>query len=569
MSITYSNDTALSYAHGASDVPLSYETIGLAFDRAVAAHASRTALVSRHQKIRWTYREFQEQVDAMAAGLVALGLEPGERIGIWSPNCAEWAVIQYATAKAGLVLVNINPAYRPQELEYCLNKVGCSALVTSARFKTSDYIGMLNDLAPELASCEPGKLDAARLPSLRCVIRIDEETAPGFFNYAQIPGLAEDAHREQIRELAGTLQPDDPINIQFTSGTTGSPKGATLTHQNILNNANLTGVEMGIGRDDVIVCPLPLYHCAGMVVCNLVALCQGSSVVYPDEAFEPVSCLAAIADEGATFLGSVPTMWMAQLDHPEFAKYDVSTLRGGFIGGAPCPIELMNRIVDEMGVSEITIIYGMTETSPVSFGTSLSDTLERRVSTVGRAQHHVEACIVDQDGRTVPRGEQGEILTRGYLVMHGYWDDDEKTREAIDAAGWMHTGDLGVMDDEGYLKITGRAKDMVIRGGENIYPREIEEHLYTHPAIQEVQVFGVPDDRMGEEVGAWIQVREGESLDEQRVRDFCQGILAHYKIPRYIRFVADFPMTVTGKIQKFEMRNAMARELGVKEQETA
>ena len=569
MSLHYTNDTRLSYAHGASDTPLRYETVGQAFDQAVAAYSSRTALVSRHQKIRWTYREFQEQVDALAAGLVALGLEPGERIGIWAPNCAEWTVTQYATAKAGLILVNINPAYRPQELEYCLNKVGCAALVTAVRFKTSDYIGMLNDLAPELSNCEPGRLEAARVPGLRCVIRIDDEVAPGMFNYGRIAEMARDEDRQRIQDLASALQPDEPINIQFTSGTTGSPKGATLTHRNILNNAFFSGVEMAVTKEDVIVCPLPLYHCAGMVICNLMALVHGSSVIYPEEAFEPGSVLATIADEGATLLGSVPTMWMAQLDHPDFGQFDVSTLRGGFIGGSPCPIELMKRILGEFGVDDIAIVYGMTETSPVSFQTSLQDSVERRVATVGRAQHHVEARIVDPDGRTVERGEQGEILTRGYLVMHGYWNDDEKTEDAIDAAGWMHTGDLGVMDDEGYLKITGRAKDMVIRGGENIYPREIEEHMYTHPAVQEVQVFGIPDDRMGEELGAWIQLRDGESIAEDAVRDFCKGVLAHYKIPRYIRFVDEFPMTVTGKIQKFEMRNAMARDLGVAEQETA
>lgn len=569
MPIQYANATRDSYAHGASNVPLGYETIGATFDRIVAEHPARTALVSRHQKIRWTYRAFQEQVDALAAGFVALGLEPGDRIGIWSPNCAEWTVTQYASAKAGLILVNINPAYRSQELEYCLNKVGCVALVTAARFKTSDYIGMLNGLAPELAGCEAGDLRSERLPALRGVIRIDDEAAPGFLNYSKLPPLAGDEHRERIRELAGILQPDDPINIQFTSGTTGAPKGATLTHRNILNNAYFTGVELGVSREDIIVCPLPLYHCAGMVACNLKALTHGASVVYPDEAFEPGSVLAAVADEGATLLGSVPTMWMAQLDHPDFARFDVSTLRGGFIGGAPCPIELMHRIRNEMGVDDIAIVYGMTETSPVSFQTALDDSVERRVSTVGRVHHHTEARIVDGEGRTVPRGVQGEILTRGYLVMHGYWDDPEKTREAIDAAGWMHTGDLGVMDDEGYLKITGRAKDMLIRGGENIYPREIEEHLYTHPAIQEVQAFGIPDARMGEEVAAWIRLHDGERLDEEGVRGFCEGVLAHYKIPRFIRFVSEFPMTVTGKIQKFEMRNAMAKELGREELETA
>ncbi len=559
----------LSYVHGIADEALYYGTIGNAFDQTVEHAPGRTALISRHQKIRWTWREFQEQVDAFAAGLLALGLEPGDRIGIWAPNCAEWAVTQYATAKAGLILVSINPAYRPQELEYCLNKVGCSALVTAARFKTSDYIAMLNGLAPELADCEPGALQAAALPALHTVIRIDDEQAPGFLNFRNIPQLADDSHRVRLATLAEELQPDEPINIQFTSGTTGSPKGATLTHMNILNNAYFIGRAIGMREGDILVCPVPLYHCAGMVACNLNCLTHAATVVYPDEAFEPASVLQAIADEGATVLGSVPTMWIAQLDHPDFARYDVSSLRSGFIGGAPCPTELMRRIVGDMGVKDVTIVYGMTETSPVSFQTALDDPLERRVATVGRVHPHVEAKVIDPEGRTVRRGEQGEVLTRGYLVMHGYWNDSEKTREAIDTAGWMHTGDLGVMDDEGYLKITGRAKDMVIRGGENIYPREIEEHLYTHADIQEVQVFGVPDDRMGEEVGAWIRLREGRTLGEDAVREFCLGILAHYKIPRYIRFVDDFPMTVTGKIQKFQMRKAMAEELGLSEQETA
>ena len=560
---------SLSYTHGAFAEPLMYETIGNAFDRIAAQFPGRTALVSRHQQIRWSYRKFQEEINALAAGLVALGLEPGERIGIWSPNCAEWAVTQYATAKAGLILVNINPAYRPQELEYCLNKVGCSALITAARFKTSNYIEMLNGLAPELASSTVGRLQAAALPELRTVIRIDDEEAPGYLNFERIPGLAQDVHRERVAGLAHELQPDDPINIQFTSGTTGAPKGATLTHLNILNNAYFAGIGLGMNETDIMICPLPLYHCAGMVLCNLTCMTLGAAVVYPDEAFEPTSVLEAVADEGATVLGSVPTMYLAQLDHPEFSRYDVSSLRTGFIGGAPCPVELMNRIVRDLHMRDVAIVYGMTETSPVSFQTSLQDPLERRVSTVGRAHPHVEARIADSDGRTVAHGVQGEILTRGYSVMHGYWNDREKTREAVDGAGWMHTGDLGVMDDEGYLRITGRAKDMVIRGGENIYPREIEEHLYTHPDIQEVQVFGVPDDRMGEQLCAWVRTHDGKSIDEDAVRTYCKGVLAHYKIPRYVRFVEDFPMTVTGKIQKFEMRKVMISELGLREQETA
>jgi fatty-acyl-CoA synthase len=566
---THGADPALSYAHGASDQPLLYETIGNAFDRIVAEHPSRTALISRHQKIRWSYRKFQEEVDGIAAGLIALGLEPGERIGIWSPNCAQWAVTQYATAKAGLILVNINPAYRPQELEYCLNKVGCSALVMAARFKGSNYIDMLNALAPELASSEVGQLHAPAVPSLRTVIRIDDEEAPGYLNFGKIASIAQGVHRDRVASLSTELQPDDPINIQFTSGTTGTPKGATLTHFNILNNALFAGIGLGMSETDVMICPLPLYHCAGMVLCNLTCMTHGAAVVYPDEAFEPTSVLKAVADEGATVLGSVPTMFLAQLDHPEFSSFDVSSLRTGFIGGAPCPVELMNRIVSDLHMRDVAIVYGMTETSPVSFQTSLQDPLERRVSTVGRVHPHVEARVADPEGRTVALGVQGEILTRGYSIMHGYWNDIEKTEEAVDAAGWMHTGDLGIMDDEGYLKITGRAKDMVIRGGENIYPREIEEHLYTHPDIQEAQVFGIPDIRMGEELCVWIRTHEDRPIDVDAIRAFCTGVLAHYKIPRHVRFVEDFPMTVTGKIQKFEMRKVMIAELGLQEQATA
>lgn len=559
----------LSYSQGLATQPLLYETIGRAFDRIVDTHPSRTALISRHQKIRLSYRQFREQVDGMAAGLVALGLEPGDRVGIWSPNCAEWAVTQFASAKAGLILVNINPAYRPQELEYCLNKVGCKALITAAKFKTSDYIGMLCDLAPELAKSAPGNLNAKSLPELRSVVRIDDDESPGFLNYAQVPSLADASHHERIASLSESLQPDDPINIQFTSGTTGAPKGATLTHFNILNNAYFAGIGLGMSHEDVMVCPLPLYHCAGMVLCNLTCATLGAAVVYPDEAFEPGSVLRSVEEEGATVLGGVPTMFLGELDHPDFSTFDVSTLRAGFIGGAPCPVELMHRIVDDLRMRDVAIVYGMTETSPVSFQTARDDELQRRVATVGRVHPHVEAKVIDDEGRTVVRGVQGEILIRGYSVMHGYWNDPEKTTEAIDRAGWMHTGDLGVMDEHDYLKITGRAKDMLIRGGENIYPREIEEHLYTHPDVSEIQVFGIPDARMGEEVCAWIRLHPGKQLDDDGVRTFCTGILAHYKIPKHIRYVEDFPMTVSGKIKKFEMRKAMMEELGLHEQETA
>jgi len=561
--------TQLSYVCGPTTQPLNYETIGNAFDRIVESFPDRTAVISRHQNTRWTYGEFKREVDAFAAGLLTLGLVPGDRIGIWAPNCSEWVVTQYATAKAGLILVNINPAYRPQELAYCLDKVGCKALVTAARFKSSDYIVMLNGLIPELAECEAGKLVCADFPDLSTIIRLGDEATPGLHNFSDIAGRGGDAEVARLAELADVLQPDDPINIQFTSGTTGSPKGATLTHFNILNNAYFSGTIMGITDRDALICPFPLYHCAGMVVCSLGCLLQGAACIYPGEAFDPTGVLEAIQEEKATILGGVPTMFMAELDHADFDSYDVTSLRSGAIGGAPCPVELMKRIIADLHVPDVTIVYGMTETSPVSFQTAVDDSIDRRVSTVGRVHPHTEARIADGEGRTLPIGQQGEILTRGYLVMPGYWADEEKTNEAIDPAGWMRTGDLGVLDEDGYLRITGRAKDMVIRGGENIYPREIEEYLYTHPDIQEAQVFGVPDERFGEEVCAWISLREGRTLGEEDVRNFCRGELAHYKIPRYIRFVDEFPMTVTGKIQKFIMRDAMIEEMGLKIPQTA
>ena len=556
----WGHQTNLSYACGVADEPLIHETIGRCFDRIAAIYPDRPAVIFRHQDIRWTYAEFKAEVDAFAAGLIALGLEPGDRVGVWAPNCAEWVIAQYATAKAGLIQVNINPAYRPKELAYCLNKVGCKALLTAAKFKTSDYIGMLNGLIPELEHSAPGQLESKDFPALKILIRLGGEKTPGFFNHADIAGLAGDDDRARLDELADILQPDDPINIQFTSGTTGAPKGATLTHFNILNNAYFTAREIKMTAEDRFVIPVPLYHCAGMVVGNLSCLTVGAAGIYPDEAFDPTTVLQAVDEEKATLLGGVPTMFLAELDHPDFKSFDVSHLRSGFIGGALCPVELMKRIRGDLNLKEITIVYGMTETSPVSFQTATDDPVEKRVTTVGRVHPHVDARIVDAEGRTVPRGVQGEILTRGYLVMPGYWDDKEKTDEAIDAAGWMHTGDLGVMDEDGYVAITGRAKDMVIRGGENIYPREIEEYLYTHPDIQEAQVFGVPDEKFGEEVCVWIKLRGSRKLSEEDVRDFCKGELAHYKIPRYVRFVDDFPMTVSGKIQKFVMRDAMLEQ---------
>ncbi|HEY1259302.1 MAG TPA: AMP-binding protein [Stellaceae bacterium] len=559
----------LSYVHGGSTTPLIGDTIGAYFDRVALRFAERDALIVRHQEIRWSWRALKERVDAFAAGLLALGLEPGERIGIWSPNNAEWVVTQFATAKAGLILVNINPAYRLTELEYALNKAGCKALVTAARFKSSNYLGMLGELAPELASAAPGMLAAARLPDLRLVIVIGDDAAPGTMRFDDVCAHDGRAERDRLAALAEKLQFDDPINIQFTSGTTGFPKGATLTHHNILNNAFFIGEAMRLGPDDRLCIPVPLYHCFGMVLGNLACLTHGATMVFPSEGFEPLATLEAVKAERCTALHGVPTMFIAEMDHPDFAKFDLSSLRTGIMAGSPCPIEVMKRAVELMHLSEITIAYGMTETSPVSFQSSTDDPLERRVSTVGRVQPHIEVKIVDADGRIVPRGTPGELMTRGYSVMLGYWNDAEKTREAIDPARWMRTGDLATIDDEGYCNIVGRIKDMVIRGGENVYPREVEEFLYRHPKIQDVQVIGVPDRRYGEELCAWVRLRPGETADPEEIRAFCQGRIAHYKIPRYVKFVDAFPMTVTGKVQKFLMREQMLAELGLEAEKTA
>ncbi len=545
-----------SYAHGVTTTPLIGETIGAHFDRTVERWGGQPGLISRQQGIRWTWRELGEKVDAFAHGLIALGLKPGERIGIWSPNYAEWIVTQYATAKAGLILVNINPAYRLSELEYALNKVGCRALVTATRFKTSDYLGMINTLAPELARSKPGHLDAAKLPSLRAVIQIGGAD-PGTIPFDQVYGMGHPAI------LPKDLQFDDPINIQFTSGTTGLPKGATLTHHNILNNGYFLAQAMKYTEKDRVCVPVPMYHCFGMVIGSLACLTSGAAVVFPGEGFDPLTTLETIAAERCTSLYGVPTMFIAELDHPDFKKFDLSSLRTGMMAGAPCPVEVMRRCISDMHLTEITIGYGMTETSPVSTQTLIGDTLDHQTGTVGTVHPHVEVKIVDAEGHVVPRGIPGEFCTRGYSVMLGYWDDEERTAEAIDKAGWMHTGDLATMAADGYCNIVGRIKDMVIRGGENIYPREIEEFLYRHPAIQDVQVFGVPDKRFGEELCAWIKLRDGASLTEDDVKAFCKDQIAHYKVPRHIRFVDEFPMTVTGKVQKFIMREKMAKEFGV------
>ncbi len=557
-----------SYVHGACDIPLLGDTIGRLFDKTAERWGDREALVVRHQNIRWSYAELKREVDALAAGLVALGLEPGDRLGIWAPNRAEWTVTQYAAAKAGLILVNLNPAYRVAEIDYALNKAGCRALVAADAFKSSNYIAMLRELAPELEHCAPGALQAKRLPSLTTLIHLGAGDLPGFFKFDAVRAMGGAAQRRRIEELAGRLQFDDAINIQFTSGTTGAPKGATLSHHNVLNNAYFSARLCGYSEKDRLCVPVPLYHVFGMGV-NLCAMINGAAVIYPGEGFDPLATLEAVAAERCTALMGVPTMFIAQLNHPEFKRFDLTSLRTGIMGGAPCPIEVMRQVVRDMHMDEVVIAYGMTETSPTSMITRPHDTLERRVTTVGQIHPHVEVKIVDAAGRIVPPGVSGELCTRGYSVMLGYWNDAEKTAEAIDRAGWMHTGDLATLDEDGYCNIVGRLKEMVIRGGENIYPREIEEFLYRHPKIETVQIFGVPDEKYGEELCAWVRLKPGEQATAEEIQGFCRGQIAHYKIPRYIRFVESFPMTVTGKVQKFVMREQMMGELGLKLQRTA
>ena len=558
-----------SYVSGTGSKPLLYKTIAQAFDDAVSNWGQREAVVVRHQNIRWTYQQLADAADQFATGLVALGLQPGERIGIWSPNKIEWIVTVFAAAKAGLVLVNINPAYRLAELEYALDKVGCRAIVIADQFKSSDYVGMIRQLAPEIETSAPGELNAERLPELRTVIHIGADEIPGFFRFKDIAARGGDAERAAIAELTPNVQPDDAANIQFTSGTTGFPKGATLTHFNIVNNGYLFGQGMVFTEADRLCIPVPLYHCFGMVMGVLTCITHGATMIFPSEAFGPEPVLQTVAEEKCTALHGVPTMFIAELDHPNFNDYDLSSLRTGCMAGAPCPIEVMKRVFDQMHMNEITIGYGMTETSPVSTQTGVDDPMEKRVSTVGKVHPHVQLKVIDEQGRTVPRGESGELCTRGYNVMLGYWGDEEKTTEAIDQAGWMHTGDLGTIDDEGYCNIVGRVKDMIIRGGENIYPREIEEFLFRNPKIQDVSVFGVPDEKYGEEVCAWIKLRDGEECSPEEVVAFCKDQIAHYKVPRYIRFVDAFPMTVTGKIQKFVMSDSMKEELNLGERKTA
>jgi fatty-acyl-CoA synthase len=558
-----------SYLHGGGHNPLVGRTVGGVLDEASRHWPDKEALVVPHQGVRWHWSELRERSQTLAAGFLALGLQPGDRIGILASNRAEWVVVQFASAYAGLILVNINPAYRLAELEYALNKVGCRALVTETAFKSSDYIAMMHELAPEIDDCEPGNLRASRVPDLRFVIKLDGERAPGFLRYQDIPGLATQEHKRLLDATAAGLDFDDPINIQFTSGTTGTPKAATLTHHNIVNNARISAQVMKFTERDRLCIPVPMYHCFGMVLGTLLCATHGAAMIFPSAGFDAAAVLRTVEAERCTALHGVPTMFIAELDEPGFAERDLSSLRTGIMAGAPCPVELMNRVMRDMHLSEITIGYGMTETGPLSTQTAVDDPVELRVGTVGRVLPHTEIKIVDGDGRIVPVDEPGELYTRGYCVMRGYWGDPERTAKEIDEAHWIKSGDIATMDTGGYLRIVGRIKDMVIRGGENIYPREIEDFLYGNPKIDQVEVFGVPDPKYGEEIAAWIRLREGETSSAEEIRQFCDGRLAHFKIPRYIRFVDDFPMTVTGKVQKYIMRERMAEELEKKARETA
>ena len=554
-------DARLSYVHGASTEPLMGQTVGACFDATAERWPEREALIVGHQDVRWTYAELCRRVDAFALGLLSLGLPPGARVGIWAPNCAEWVITQFATAKIGLVLVNINPAYRLAELAFAVNQVGCEALIIAPRLKSSDYVAMIHSLCPGISDVEPGRLHSERVPSLRWVIRLGSDSSPGLLNFDAIADRASEQHRATLETVSAALQFDDAVNIQFTSGTTGQPKAATLTHHNIVNNAYFVGLQMALTENDRVCIPVPMYHCFGMVLGTLCCVAHGASMVFASESFEPRSVLEAVATERCTALHGVPTMFIAELDQPDFECFDLTSLRTGIMAGAPCPVELMKRVMGDMHLDQITIAYGMTETGPVSFQTHVNDELERRVHTVGRVLPHIEIKIVDDKGHVVPRGTAGELKTRGYCVMPGYWNDPDRTAQAIDSARWIASGDIASIDDAGYCEIVGRVKDMLIRGGENIYPREIEEFLYTHPKVEEVEVIGVPDPKYGEEVCAWIKLLVGEQATSEEIREFCQGHIAHFKIPKYIKFVDEFPMTVTGKVQKFVMRERMTQEL--------
>ncbi|MGB5888034.1 AMP-binding protein [Acinetobacter venetianus] len=553
----------LSYASGTSSQPLLGMTIGEKFDQACQQYADQEAIVSSHQNRRLTYRELQQEVEAFACSLLKLGLKKGDRLAIWSPNCVEWTVTQFAAFKAGIVLVNLNPAYKSHELEYVLNKVSCKGLIIASQFKTTNYQELLTRIAPEISFCTDKIIHAERLPFLKFVIKIDEQQHTGIHRFSDLVTPPTADQLDQLDLASQQLQFDETINIQFTSGTTGNPKGTMLTHHNILNNGYFVGEGIRLTSKDKVCISVPLFHCFGMVMGNLACITHGATMVYPSAVFNPLDTLKTIHEERCTAAYGVPTMFIATLEHEQFNEFDLSNLRTGIMAGSPCPREIMQRVIERMHMSEITICYGMTETSPVSAQSSVNDTIDKRVSTVGRVHPHVEVKIVDLEGQIVPTGTLGELCVRGYSVMAGYWGEEEKTREVIDAAGWMHTGDIAEMDAEGFVKIKGRIKDVVIRGGENLFPKEIEDFLYTHPDISDVQVIGLPDLRYGEELCACIILHEHHQSDEESIRSFCKDHISHNKVPRYVKFFSEFPMTASGKAQKFKLQEIMRAELNL------
>ncbi len=565
-SVTASEGAQLQHSsyRGCCSEPLLRQTIGEAFDNIVSKNPSATALIVDHQQISMSYLEYQQAVNKLAVGLMEIGVGEGDRVGIWAPNCVEWCLTQIATAKIGAILVCINPAYRVYELEYALNKVECKALITASRFKTSDYLAMLAQLAPELASCAAGSLVSAKLPHLKSVVRMGTQRSPGMYNFSELCRALSAKQEQELKERQLSLACDDPINIQFTSGTTGNPKGATLSHFNILNNGKFVGDGMRLGVTDRLCIPVPLYHCFGMVMGNLACITHGAAAVFPGESFDAEKTLTVVSEQKCTALHGVPTMFVGMLEAANFDRCDLSSLRTGIMAGAPCPIDVMTRVIDTMHMRDVLIAYGQTETSPVNHMTTDTDSIENRVSSVGRPGPHLEIKIVDEQGDIVKTGETGEICCRGYSVMQGYWNDEEQTRQTIDNEGWLHSGDLGIMGAQAYVQVVGRIKDMIIRGGENIYPREVEEFLYTHPAVREVQVFGIPDKKYGEQVCAWIALSAGATANEDDIKNYCRERITHFKVPNQIRFVTEFPMTVTGKIQKFKMRDAMLDEASAK-----
>ena len=552
----------LSYASGDGGPPLLGLTVSEVLDQAAARWPDKDALIVVNQQVRWTWKELRERARALAAGLLTTGLQPGDRIGMLATNRAEWLLVQFGSAYAGLILVNINPAYRTAELQYALNKVECRALITETQFKSSNYIAMMQSLAPELATSTPCDLHAERLPELRTVIQLGTEELPGMLRLQNVVDRADSESLHALDRIATQMDFDAPINIQFTSGTTGAPKAATLTHHNMVNNALMSASILHFSSDDRLCIPVPMYHCFGMVLGTLLCATSGAAIVFPSASFDAIATLQAIESEACTALHGEPTMFIGVLDDPDFTDYDLKSLRTGIMAGAPCPIELMQRVIADLHMSEITIGYGMTETGPLSTQTLPDDPIDLRVGTVGVTLPHTEVKVVDDDGRILAPGMPGELCVRGYNVMRGYWEDPERTAEDIDVGHWMHTGDTATMDENGYLRIVGRSKDMLIRGGENIYPREIEDFLYTNPKVDQVEVIGVPDPKFGEEIAACIRLREGEQATEEEIRNYCRGELAHFKVPRYVRFLDEFPMTVTGKVQKYVLRGRLSEELG-------